>query len=130
MPGPDTRLGTGDVLLVAGREEAVHELPGVTIGRETRASGYFTNPQVQTAEVIIAPRANIRGQTLKQIEFRRRYGVTVVAIWQNGRSIRTHIGDVRLDAGDALLVIGAPLILVPSIWLSYIKTEGGWRWRW
>ena len=29
-----------------------------------------------------------------------------------------------------LLVIGAPLILVPSIWLSYIKTEGGWRWRW
>lgn len=108
MPGPDTRLAPGDVLLVAGREEAVHQIPDVTIGRETHASGYFTNPQVQTAEVIIAPRASIRGQTLKQMEFRRRYGVTVVAIWKNGQSIRTHIGDVKLDAGDALLIIGAP----------------------
>lgn len=108
MPGPNTVLHAGDVLLVAGREEAVHRLPVVTIGRETRATGYFTDPHVQTAEVVIAPRASILGQTLKELEFRRRYGVTVIAIWQQGRAYRTHIGDLRLHAGDALLVVGPP----------------------
>lgn len=107
-PGPDTVLGVRDVLLVAGREEQVRHLPGVTIGRETRAAGYFTNPQVQLAEVVIAPRANMLGQTLKEIEFRQRYGVTVVAVWHEGKAYRTHVGDLRLNAGDALLAVGPP----------------------
>lgn len=58
-PGPITRLDGGDVLLVAGREEQVRQLPDVRIGRETRAEGYFASPLVQTAEVVIAPRAAI-----------------------------------------------------------------------
>lgn len=107
-PGPEHVLAADDVLLVAGREEQVRRLPGVAIGRETRASGYFTNPQVQVAEAVVAPRANILGQTLKEIEFRRRYGVTVVAVWQQGQAYRTHIGDIRLQAGDALLLVGPP----------------------
>jgi di/tricarboxylate transporter len=48
----------------------------------------------------------VLGQTLKEIEFRRRYGVTVVAIWQEGQAIRQHVGDVPLRAGDALLIVG------------------------
>jgi di/tricarboxylate transporter len=108
MPGPRTVLQAGDVLLVAGREDAVRELPGVTIGRETRARGYFTNPQVLTAEFVIGPRADIIGQTLKELEFRRRYGVTVIAVWQRGQAYRTHVGDLPLHAGDALLVVGPP----------------------
>ena len=108
MPGPETVLHSGDVLLVAGRENAVRRLPGVTIGRETRATGYFSDPHVQTAEVVIAPRASILGPTLKELEFRRRYGVTVIAVWQQGRAYRTHIGDLALQAGDALLLVGPP----------------------
>jgi len=108
MPGPETVLHSGDVLLVAGRENAVRRLPGVTIGRETRATGYFSDPNVQTAEVVIAPRASILGPTLKELEFRRRYGVTVIAVWQQGRAYRTHIGDLALQAGDALLLVGPP----------------------
>jgi di/tricarboxylate transporter len=105
-PGPANLLSASDVLLVAGREEQVQRLPGVTIGRETRATGYFTNPQVQMAEVVIAPRANVLGQTLKDIEFRRRYGVTAVAIWHEDKAYRTHVGDLPLHPGDALLVVG------------------------
>lgn len=107
-PGPETRLEAGDVLLVAGREEQVRCLPNVTIGRAARDDDYLTNPQVEVAEVVIAPRASIIGQTLKQLEFRGRYGVTVVAIWQNGQARRTHVADLPLRAGDALLVIGPP----------------------
>lgn len=107
-PGPETILRPRDVLLVAGREEQVYQLHGVTIGRETRATGYFANPQVQLAELVVAPRANVLGQTLKEIELRQRYGVTVVAIWHEGKAYRTHVGDLPLSAGDALLAVGPP----------------------
>lgn len=107
MPGPDTVCAAGDVLLVAGREERVREIPDVQIGRQTHTSSYLANPEVQFAELVVAPRASILGKTLRELEFRRRYGVTVVAVWHNGRSQRTGIGDIPLNTGDALLVVGA-----------------------
>jgi hypothetical protein len=29
-----------------------------------------------------------------------------------------------------LIVIGLPLIVIPTVLISHTKTEGGWRWRW
>ncbi len=29
-----------------------------------------------------------------------------------------------------LIAIGLPLIVVPTLLITYVKTEGGWRWRW
>lgn len=107
-PGPTTQVAPGDVLLVAGREAQVRQLPGVQIGRETRAAGYLSNPQVQLAEVVIAPRASLLGQTLKDLGFRQRYGVTVIAMWHAGQARRTGVGEIPLAAGDALLVVGPP----------------------
>lgn len=32
---------------------------------------------------------------------------------------------------DTFWAIGAlALVLIPFVWISYFKTEGGWRWRW
>jgi hypothetical protein len=31
--------------------------------------------------------------------------------------------------GFLLKVVGAPLVLIPTVIVSYLKTEGGWRWR-
>ena len=28
-----------------------------------------------------------------------------------------------------LIAIGLPLILIPTVWITRAKTEGGWRWR-
>ena len=28
-----------------------------------------------------------------------------------------------------LIAIGLPLVLVPTVFISHAKTEGGWRWR-
>ena len=37
----------------------------------------------------------------------------------------------RDDATRFLLIaIGLPVILIPTVWIAQIKTEGGWRWRW
>ena len=38
---------------------------------------------------------------------------------------------IRDDTMRLLLIaIGLPMILIPAIWISHAKTEGGWRWHW
>ena len=59
-------------------------------------------------EVVIAPRSPAIGKTLKELRFRTKFGLTTVALWREGRSYRTDVGDFPLEAGDALLMVGAP----------------------
>jgi di/tricarboxylate transporter len=62
--------------------------------------------RVGLLEVVLAPRATIVGRTLRQLHFREKYGLSVLAIWREGRPIRTNLRDVPLRFGDALLVFG------------------------
>ena len=42
------------------------------------------------------------------MNFRRKYGFTILAILRAGRSYRTDVGDMPLELGDSLLVVGPP----------------------
>ena len=57
-------------------------------------------------EIILAPHTQSEGHSLKELDFRRRYGFTAVALRRVGRSYRTNVGDFKLAMGDAILVIG------------------------
>jgi len=57
-------------------------------------------------EVILAPRSTLAGKSLREIDFREKYGLTVVAIWREGRPRRTALVDLPVQLGDALLVQG------------------------
>src|SRR5690606_27472176 len=46
------------------------------------------------------------GKTLKDLQFRNKYGLTAVALWREGRSYRTDVGLQPLQVGDALLMVG------------------------
>jgi di/tricarboxylate transporter len=108
-PEPDQALRVGDTLLVAGRPERVQqlaELGGKVLKTLTWARGLSTE-QVVLLEVILAPRSAAAGRTLKELRFREKYGLSVVALWRGGRPYRTDVGDMRLQFGDALLVHGS-----------------------
>jgi di/tricarboxylate transporter len=47
------------------------------------------------------------GKTLRAIDFRERYGLSVLAIWHGGRAYRYNLRDMPLRFGDALLIFGA-----------------------
>jgi di/tricarboxylate transporter len=109
-PAPNDVIVPHDILLVMGREERVRQLEAqqTSIGR----FGYHrpTTPDlsVHLTEVVIAPRSPAIGETLKELRFRTKYGLTTVALWREGRSYRTDVGDFPLHAGDALLMVGSP----------------------
>ncbi len=107
-PKSDEVLRLKDVLIIVGRSERVEQLIelGVSIEAESDREDDFSSDSVGMAEVIIAPRSRVVGQTLKQINFRQKFGLTVIALWRGSRSYRTDVGDLSLQFGDALLMHG------------------------
>jgi di/tricarboxylate transporter len=57
-------------------------------------------------EVILTPHSMAEGKTLKEIDFRQHFNLTVIALKRLTRSFRTDVGDIPLAFGDSLLVIG------------------------
>ncbi len=107
-PSPSLQLARSDLLLVQGTAEALaaaHEL-GLEPGRP--AAGSEVAPRVDLTEIVIPPRSRLVGKTLTEVAFRNRYGLTAVALWRHGESYRSGVGALRLDVGDALLLVGSP----------------------
>jgi len=108
-PGPDQVLEAGDTLLVAGQDERAQQISdaGAEVLETPTPNNTFSTDQVVLLEVTLAPRGSAAGHTLKELHFREKYGLSVVAIWREGRPYRTDVGDIKLRFGDALLVHGS-----------------------
>jgi di/tricarboxylate transporter len=108
--GPEVTLQAGDELFVEGTEEhAKHFASDESVtfavaGRE--AIDRLLGRGINLAEVTLSPHSHCIGQNLKEIGFRARSGLTVLAIWRRGESIEEGIADVPLELGDALLTYG------------------------
>jgi Trk K+ transport system NAD-binding subunit len=110
MPGPDERLQADDTLLVKGLIEDLLTVRGL---REL-----LVEPQIETTlealeteriglmEAALAPRTTLAGKTLRQLHFREKYGLSVLAIYREGRAYRSNLSELPLRFGDALLLFG------------------------
>lgn len=109
-PTASERLVAGDRLLVQGRLEELMQSPFVDTAdlqeKDEVEAGTVESPDVRVVEVILAPRSTLTGKTLREVDFREKYGVTVLAIWREGRPMRTRLVDLPVQLGDALLVQG------------------------
>lgn len=107
-PQPDEIIQSNDYLLLLGREERVEQLEhwGVNFRHENYSANGRHNYDVDLTEIIIPPRSSIIGKTLTDLNFRKQYGLTAVALWRAGRSYRTDVGKFQLQVGDALLMVG------------------------
>lgn len=55
---------------------------------------------------VVAPKAEIIGKTIGQIDFLRNYGVIVVGVWRQKGSLQTELSRIRLREGDVLVMMG------------------------
>ena len=58
-------------------------------------------------EVVVSANSPLVGRTMKEANFRRRYDAAVIALHRGGQRIRAKLGDVKLRAGDTLMVQAA-----------------------
>jgi di/tricarboxylate transporter len=57
-------------------------------------------------EGIIGPDSSLAGKSLKELNFRQRFGVIIVAVHRRGKNLRERFEDVKLAFGDTILVQG------------------------
>lgn len=107
-PPPSEPIHAGDELLVHARRDQVETLRviGLTTLDGPVPVEALTSDEIGMFEVTLAPRSRAAGQTLKQLHFREKYGLNVLAIWREGRPWRVDLADVPLQFGDLLLVLG------------------------
>ncbi len=105
-PGGDSVIEGGDFLLVSASREAFERFEELqlTVGRDRRIEE--PDLPVVMVEAVIPPRSKAVGKTLVELSFRKRYGLTAVALWRGGESHLDDVGSLRLQAGDALLTVG------------------------
>lgn len=109
-PAPTERLAAGDRLLVQGRLDELAQsalLDGAEVHEKDGIEpGALESAEVRVVEVMVAPRSGLFGKSLREVDFREKYGVTVLALWREGRPVRTRLVDLPVQLGDALLVQG------------------------
>jgi di/tricarboxylate transporter len=110
MVDPDQQLEGGDTLLVKGKKDdliTVEGLQNLQIEPQTPTEiGELEDETVGLQEVVLSPHTTLAGKTLRQLHFREKYGLSVIAIWREGRAFRSNLRDFTLRFGDALLLHG------------------------
>lgn len=103
-------LQAEDLLLVKGREDNLEILTGLQdleIDRQPPPDiRELVSDRVGLQEVVLSPHTTLAGKTLRQIHFREKYGLSVVAIWRGGKTYHTNLRDMALRFGDSLLLYG------------------------
>jgi len=116
LPPFEESLIEGDVLIVAATRKSLSNLLSTDsqylkgmlsiggFGNEGRANE--NNDAIVITEAVIAPGSRMIGRNIEQIGFRRQTGCLVLGIQRRTRMIRKRMLDIRLEAGDILLLFG------------------------
>jgi di/tricarboxylate transporter len=109
-PQADLALEVGDVLLVEGQRTEILNIKN-SAGFDLRSDVAALGPSLQSNEVqlvegIILLRSSLIGRTLKDVQFRERYGLQVLGINRHGETIHNKISQTTMQLGDVLLIQG------------------------
>ncbi|WP_121967945.1 SLC13 family permease [Leptolyngbya sp. BC1307] len=119
QPFADKTLAASDILLARGgkqdllkirESEGLEILPDVQFGQKSWQRDVSEEEGI--AEALVIANSNMIGSTLKDMRFRQRYNVTVLAIRRGQELLRDRMGKVSLRFGDLLLVQGPKQSLV------------------
>lgn len=108
---PDMQFQVGDVLIVQGDLEAVKEaseaLDTTFMQKETVGQKDIITSEIGIAEIMLRPRSELLGKTIRDVNFASSYHVTVLAIKRHNNDIVDNVKDVTLRLGDMMVVQGA-----------------------
>ena len=110
IPSPDEILQADDTLLVKGKQSDLMMVEGLqSLEIESQPPpdlGELESEEIGLVEAVLSPFSTLAGKTLRELNFRFKYGLSVLAIWREGRAYRSNLRDKPLRFGDALLLYG------------------------
>jgi len=121
----NTLLAEGDVLIVNAPRQSllwVKDIPGLEIKADVKLGDKdLITTTLKIVEAIVMPQSALIGRTIKELDFRHRFGVTAMAIYRKGHGVADKLGTIPLRVGDVLLLQGRVdqfdvLVGNPDLW--------------
>lgn len=116
LAGPHTELQENDILYVFGPFEKVNQFAKEQNLEltDTHVSEYVEGTEVEKlsvreigiAEVLLMPDSKLINKAVKDSGFRDKYSVNILGIQRKGEYILNDIKDIKMHAGDILLIQG------------------------
>jgi di/tricarboxylate transporter len=120
---PDLEIKPNDRLLILGRLDRIEEIstnPVIVVEEEAATDG-LASEEVGLAEIHVAEGSSYIGKSLAEMDFRRQFGVNVLAICCSDTVVRADIQHVTLQENDRMLLQG------PKIKLDELSDQPGFR---
>jgi di/tricarboxylate transporter len=130
-PDRDTQVAEGDIVLLEGAPTPdVTERYGLRLHSDIALERALVSSDYPMVEVVLAPRSEFQGKTLREIHLRERYGIQALALWREGLAVQQDIAEIPMRFGDAMLVQGPRheinlLRLDPNFVVLEEETNGG-----
>ena len=111
LPGASRHIRANDVILVRAPLDKLLELQkieGLEIVLPEKLPPHLLDRRndLGMAEVVVAPQASILGFTIKELNFRQRFGVVAIGMLRRGMSLTGKFTHEPIMPGDMLLVVG------------------------
>lgn len=111
VPLNEITFQEGDEVFFKGRSSDLAELMGsedlrVRDRDDLEGLSAVSTESAMLIEGILGPQSTLVGRSLKDLNFRQRFGVIILAVHRQGKNLRERFEDVQLAFGDTLLVQG------------------------
>lgn len=115
-PFEDVSLQTGDIVIVAATRGALTDvlsrrpklLRSIWLANtaENADDEAIKAPTLSLSEAVVAPGSRLIARTIDQLGYSRIADAVVLGVQRRSRMIRARLGEIRLEAGDTLLLCG------------------------
>jgi di/tricarboxylate transporter len=122
-PAPETIVHSGIEIVVHGKKADVSRMAaaeGMQIKDTLEAYKFdLDNSKSGIVEAVVAPRSNLIGKTLPEVNFQDRFRVSPLNIYRQEENYRSRMRDIQFQAGDVIRLFGT--------WkrLKTLQQEGG-----
>ncbi|MCT4615856.1 MAG: SLC13 family permease [Marinifilaceae bacterium] len=101
------KLKANDELLCFGNPDTVADMINPNSGFKLPSVGMFIKKKrTKVVEIVISHNSTLISKTVGDANFRRNYDATVIGVHRNGARVRGNITEMKLRAGDVLLLLG------------------------
>ncbi len=108
VPGRDVWIRAGSELAIMGSRKEVElyaERHGLVMKPEIESfSEYLSVTSAGIAEVVIPPDSDLINKTVGDVEFRKKYGAKILAIYRVNEVLDTDMPNIVFQAGDTLVL--------------------------
>lgn len=103
---PETILMEGDFLFFTGETKSITDLVKPESGLTLPNVGMLARKKyTEVIEIVVSHNSTLINKTVRDANFRGKYDSAIIAIHRNGERLQGKLGEIKLKAGDVLLLL-------------------------